>query len=417
MFSQLSFSLPSVKGLFSSVTADTSAINIDSVEIHDVETAKQKPARALKHLLKLNHANYSILYHNNYFHNHMPHLLSSAYLFGSDADHLNRLYEMEGKVLEPWRDSPGEIVADDWRDFLGKPEYQRAYLDFFEDELIHHSYDWKKVAEIYLYSGKKPLINCLVAGLGHPLIHLGYAYEMSSRDVGIEALAMTATCYNYLHKYIDDPSYLDKPPTYQTSSPLEILHKIRTDKRFDNLFSQPGGENLEVLFEHHEEAILEHWRAWAVTTDPTKQLEISQAAAAAIFVAADTEKHDFFLVHLLTTSHAMRILLPFVTGKYHVSLLLQWWLIVVGVYVSQLRPKIEPDTIKNYDIQKRNWDWIGGQAVNGKWAEETHFIKALRSLKEAARTWGDSDEFYIKAAVKLVDEFKGFGGFSDGPSV
>ncbi|EQL37522.1 hypothetical protein BDFG_01113 [Blastomyces dermatitidis ATCC 26199] len=413
MFSQFSFSFPSIKNLFSSVTGDPSAIKIDSVEIHDVETAKEKPTRALKHLLKLNHANYSILYHNDRFHNHMPHLLSSAYLFGSDADHLNRLYEMEAKVLEPWRDSPGEITADDWRDFLGKPEYQRAYLDFFEDELVHHSFDWKKVAEVYLYSGNKPLINCLVAGLGHPLIHLGYAYEMSSRDVAIESLAMTATCYNYLHKYIDDPSYLKPPPTYQTASPLEILHNIRTDKRFDNLFEKPGGDNLETVFENHEDAILEHWRAWMITPDPTKQLEISQEAAAAIFVAADTDKHDFFLVHLLTTSHAMRILLPFVLGKYHVSLLRQWWLIVVGIYVAQLRPKIDPDTIKNYNTKGRGWDWIGGQAASGKWAEETHFIKGVRALNEAARTWGDSDEYYIKAAVKLVDEFKGFGGFGD----
>ncbi|EGC40750.1 MGS207 protein [Histoplasma capsulatum var. duboisii H88] len=413
MFSQFSFSVPSIQDLFTSLSTDGDAIKIHSVEIHDVETAKKKPARALKHLLKLNHVTYSILYHNDRFHNHMPHLLSSAYLFGSDATHLSRLYEMEEKVLEPWRDSPEEIAVDDWREYLGKPEYQRAYLDFFEDELVHHSYDWRKVVEMYLYSGDKPLINNVVAGLGHPLIHLGYAYEMSSRDVAIESLAMTATCYNYLHKYIDDHSYLETPPTYQTSSSLEILHKIRTDKRFDNLFEEPGGDNLEIVFKDHEDAILEHWRAWAITPDPVKQLEVSQKDTAAIFVAADTEKHDFFLVHLLTTSHAIRILLPFVPSRFHVSLVRQWWLIVVGVYVAQLRPKIEPDAIRYYDVKGRNWDWIGGQAINGKWAEETHFIKALRALKEAAKTWGDSDEYYIKAAVKLVDDFKGFGGFGE----
>lgn len=44
-------------------------------------------------------------------------------MFGSDATHLSRLYEMEEKVLEPWRDSPEEIAVDDWREYLGKPEY------------------------------------------------------------------------------------------------------------------------------------------------------------------------------------------------------------------------------------------------------------------------------------------------------
>ncbi|PGH09670.1 hypothetical protein AJ79_05636 [Helicocarpus griseus UAMH5409] len=411
MFSQFSFSLPSVTKLFSSAPSEDGTIDLDPVEVHDVETAREKPARALKHLLKLNHANYSILYNNDFFHNHMPHLLSSAYLFGGDADHLNRLYEAESKELEPWRESPGEIVEDDWRDFLGKRDYQRAYVDFFEDELVHHGYDWKKVAELYLYSGKNPLINCLVTGLGHPLIHLGYAFEMSSRDVTMESLAMAASCYGDMHKYIDDPSYIRQPPTYQTTSPLEILHKIRTDQRFDNLFQQPGAANLEVLFKEHEGAILDHWRAWKITPDATKQFAISQEAAATIFVAADTAKHDFFLAHLLTTSHAVRILLPWVPSRFHLSLVRQWWLIVVVVYAAQLRPKINADAISKYDVKKRDWDWVGGQALNGDWAEEAHFIKALRALKEAARTWGDDDGYFIKAAVKLVDEFRGFGGF------
>ena len=32
-------------------------------------------------------------------------------------------------------------------------------------------------------------------------------------------------------------------------------------------------------------------------------------------------------------------------------------------------------------------------------------------MKEAAQTWGDSDLFYLKAAVKFADEFESWGGF------
>ena len=53
------------------------AIDIKSVEVHDVETRHEKRARTLKHLLKLNHANHSIVYHNLQFHNHMPHVPAS----------------------------------------------------------------------------------------------------------------------------------------------------------------------------------------------------------------------------------------------------------------------------------------------------------------------------------------------------
>ena len=37
-------------------------------------------------------------------------------------------------------------------------------MDFFEDELVRHRYDWKKVVEEYLYSGDQPLINSMLSG-------------------------------------------------------------------------------------------------------------------------------------------------------------------------------------------------------------------------------------------------------------
>ena len=55
----------------------SSAIDITSVEIHDVETKPEKRARTLKHLLKLNHANHAVIYHDLHFHNHMPHVRPS----------------------------------------------------------------------------------------------------------------------------------------------------------------------------------------------------------------------------------------------------------------------------------------------------------------------------------------------------
>ena len=42
--------------------------------------------------------------------------------------------------------------------------YERAYVDFFEDELVLKGYDWRKVVEQYLFSGDKPVGKCLVSG-------------------------------------------------------------------------------------------------------------------------------------------------------------------------------------------------------------------------------------------------------------
>jgi hypothetical protein len=42
--------------------------------------------------------------------------------------------------------------------------YQRAFVDFFEDQLVSKKYDWKLLLDEFLFGGKEPLINGLVAG-------------------------------------------------------------------------------------------------------------------------------------------------------------------------------------------------------------------------------------------------------------
>lgn len=42
--------------------------------------------------------------------------------------------------------------------------YQRAYLDFFEDELVRMDYDWKKVVAQYMLVGSEPLIHGAIGG-------------------------------------------------------------------------------------------------------------------------------------------------------------------------------------------------------------------------------------------------------------
>lgn len=97
-------------------------IKLPKAEVHDIEERPEKRARTLKHLIKADFINHSILYNNAEFHNHTPHILGSAYILGAESDDLQDLYDAESKSLEPWRDSPGEIAKHDWRDFLGKKE-------------------------------------------------------------------------------------------------------------------------------------------------------------------------------------------------------------------------------------------------------------------------------------------------------
>lgn len=210
--------------------------------------------------------------------------------------------------------------------------------------------------------------------VGHPLIHLGYAYELSNKELAMEALTMASTSYNYLHKYLNDPAYTISSPTLSTTSPLEIFHKIHTDKRLDGLLIHKGAGNLKFLFEKHDNIILEHWNSWKIV-DPKKQFQDSQDAAIALLIRTvepGTHAYDFFIVHLLTTSHAVRILLPLVPKKFHVSLVRQWFLLAIAVYICQMRPKIS-DELETKPI--KSWAYVEKIAVEGQWRTDAHYVK------------------------------------------
>jgi hypothetical protein len=40
--------------------------------------------------------------------------------------------------------------------------YQKAFVDFFEDEMVRLGYDWKQVVAEYLFSGEEPLFNSIM---------------------------------------------------------------------------------------------------------------------------------------------------------------------------------------------------------------------------------------------------------------
>ncbi|KAK5078730.1 hypothetical protein LTS08_004064 [Lithohypha guttulata] len=407
-----------------------STVNVPSVEVHDVETSLEKRDRRLKHLLKLNHANFSILYNHNRFHNHTPHILGSAYILGGSADHLTEIYEhVSHSGHEPWQDSPSEIALHDYRDFLARKEYQRAWVDFFEDQLVEHSYDWKQVAARFLFErgekgspNERPMFSCLMGGLGHPLIHLGYAYELASREVGMEALGLAATCYDgKLAALLEDN--LNTTSSNSTSTPIEDLTQVfentRKDIRLDAHFSHLNNNNLEHLLSTPAltSILLEHFTSYNITSAQTT-FQQSQHLAVALLVSTSPSLnghgYDFFLLHVLTTSHAIRVLIPFLPSEHHVPLLKQWLLTTLALYVTQLRPDIlaANHAITDYDTKGKTWDDATKMALEGKHKFDEHYVKGIRAIREASKVYGDSGEWFEKAAVKFAVEFEEWGGFA-----
>lgn len=394
------------------------SIRTPAVATYDIENPTEKTARTLFHLVKLNHINHSVRIREDFpgslsSYNIVPHHLISAFLFGADNQTLDRLYEVDSGLLEPWKDAPGEVVGSDWMDFLGKKEYERAFLDLFEDDLVDQGYDWKAVVQKFLFTGERPLISSITAGLGQPLIHLALALQMSVRDIAMEALTLAATSYydNDIFKYSDDASYFQAESLYRSSSISEILDKVRTDKRFKNdALATTAEQNMTVIFRDHEAAFLDHCNAWTISSDPSTHFRESQKAAVALFMGTRTpeNKYDKTLLYPLLMSHAIQVILTHTPEKVHVSLVQQWWLTTLAIYVAQLRPEIDHDVIEAYGTKGKNWEWIKKQALKSSHATNVYFLQTLRVLKELGEAWQDPEEYYLKAAVKFMDDFDGW---------
>uniref|UniRef100_A0A093VJ30 Uncharacterized protein n=1 Tax=Talaromyces marneffei PM1 TaxID=1077442 RepID=A0A093VJ30_TALMA len=295
------------------------------------------------------------------------------------------------------------------------PRYERAFLDLFEDDLVDQGYDWKAVLQKFLFTGEQPLISSITAGLGQPLIHLALSLQMSVRDLAMEALTLAATSYydNDVFKYSDEPSYFQAEPLYKSCSISEILHKVRTDERFNSYtITIPGEQNMAVIFCDHEAALLDHCNAWTISSDPTTYFRESQKAAVALFTGAKIPaaggKYNKSLLHPLLMSHAIHLILPHTPDKVHISLVQQWWLTTLAIYVAQLRPEIGFDVIAAHDTQGKNWGWIKQQALESQHATDAYFLQTLRVLKELGEAWEDSEDYYLKAAVKFVEDFDGW---------
>ncbi|KAK9390793.1 hypothetical protein V1515DRAFT_591578 [Lipomyces mesembrius] len=381
----------------------------------------QDSYRKLHQLLRANHTTYAVLYNHRRFHNHLPHLLGSAYLLGANAKQLVDLYELESKVLEPWKeDSPAEVTADDWRNFYGQRVYQRGYKDYFDDEVMQASYDWKRVVSKYLLADDATLLSGLIGGLAHPLIHLAYAYELDSAELATEALTLVTTNYpsyaGLIEDFVNKYEGLINPSTaqYLEQDPLVILEHIWESKVFDTMrvdladdFDFP-----EILAEFKEE-ILAHVFQLDVT-DLEKALQRLFHTASLLLTAthqAGNYQFDFIILHTLTASHAVQVLFSRFTQKRRVSLIASLWVFIVLAYISTQRPMVDEEKVLSYDgvlEENRNWDYVVDLALTSRMKDDAHYVKAIRALKTLSGLYPASSDLYLREAVLFATEAKGY---------
>ncbi|EMD35935.1 hypothetical protein CERSUDRAFT_124504 [Gelatoporia subvermispora B] len=157
---------------------------------------------AVSELLKENHRRFHIFFNDKGFHNHISHHLLALYYLGGKGPLMRAALEEDTAMQREYYGSPGKIDEKNYHEHLGDEKYWEAYFEFFASELLEKGA--AVTTEKWLFSPQanieepapgKPAMQMLsrfLAGVLHPLIHVGYGAEFGLPGMFAEGLAMAA---------------------------------------------------------------------------------------------------------------------------------------------------------------------------------------------------------------------------------
>jgi Questin oxidase-like len=238
------------------------------------------------------------------------------------------------------------------------------------------------------------------------MIHMAYAVELSSQTLAIEALAMTCCLLDTQDKYITEIKYSGREGHFSSKSPIAVFNQIAHDRRLDGVTqSSESRASLLELSKEHEDVVLEYWNTLDFGS-LTNQFEEMQrlAVALALSLHKSVAQQSTLTRNLLHASRAVRVLLPHIPGKFRVPLIRQWWLLAITTYICNGR--VESATGQIAKVEAKDSDWkVVENRVNSKGAlHDAYLLGDLVSIRQMADTWGDSDRYYLKAALLYGEE-------------
>jgi hypothetical protein len=212
---------------------------------------------------------------------------------------------------------------------------------------------------------------------GQPLIHVGLAFELSSKTLAIEALAMA--CCRYDSNVLDDQS----PGVTKHSLPA-ILNFVSSETTVD---------------EGDHKGLLRKYRDSLDMSNPKELLEQLQKLTVTLQLGSiENGKPAEHLSMLVASSHAVRVLLPLTPAKFQLSLLQQLWQLILPVWVMQSTTSGGLTPSKGVD----GWKLVEEQAC-GDDELDVWTMASIRAMRQAAETWSDADGFFINAATKFSE--------------
>ncbi|RUS13022.1 LOW QUALITY PROTEIN: hypothetical protein BC937DRAFT_86465 [Endogone sp. FLAS-F59071] len=331
------------------------------------------------------------------------------------------LYDSFDKILVPLEPRVTKITDDNWRDFLGDYKYYQDYLDFFDARLSTPD-DIPYMMEKYGFQ----LLKYSIGSAVHPLIHFGFGVEFQKPLVVSEgrcsrvlSLSLSLSIYIYIYDYrlfltrvfiyttathvviclalaltcINYSTLGDLVDPDETTSdnmtPLDIVEATRLDPAFDS-FPKKG-----ELSDEQRALVKQYLDRWNVG-DPSKTLDdlLYSLAHVVLLLYATTPvmtppKPEFFIMHLLTSLHAVQSLLSHLPPTQARTLLKSHLLAILTIYIDCSRPPIHAGRMEELsDGPAGGWDEIARIAIGHP---DEHFSKGAEGWGGGVRGKGSRD--------------------------
>ncbi|AEO68068.1 uncharacterized protein THITE_2145306 [Thermothielavioides terrestris NRRL 8126] len=301
--------------------------------------------------------------------------------------------------------------------------FQRAFMTYFSMENGRFAGNSKALAISHLFTQDPPLIYGLFSGIGRPLTLLSDGIELRAAILVMQSLTLSAVDWmEPMCELLTRPVLAAAPP--QHLAPEDILNRVAYDGRLSGVMKAgPGFHGVSHVFASAtaKAAVVEYVRCLDTRDLP---LVLQQLAALSVLLLCATHKpgrpaFDLYLGRLPTCVNSTRVVLEsWVEDHSHGVLLVRGlWLLVLLVYVTQLRPAVDGKLLVSPELaqESRGWEAIfdefRGQAVpEGKYAD-VDFLRALRSLRELSAVYGAvHGRLYLHAAWKLVSQWRSWTG-------
>ncbi|KAK0451383.1 uncharacterized protein EV420DRAFT_714767 [Desarmillaria tabescens] len=343
---------------------------------------------ALQSVLRDDHEKWHTFFNSRRFHNHIVHHVLAVWALGASKEIIEAVYREDSPSQKPAIKSPGPISSANFNVHLGDEKYYGAYMTFFKDKIAEEGI--ASVLEEFVFSesanvdattngNQQPgMLNRLMAGLVHPMIHTGYGLEFGLPGIVVEGLAQTAVHSDTLQNLLPYSVLIsvaaldaqaekataleapDLPSGKKGTHAFDILARVLKD---ETLTIPPGGDEIPIgsTITANGEALFRYTNQWSLHLSNPQELrrkiEELQWMTTIIYAIGGYKPGkrfhaDFFLMHLVTSALFLPSFVTFLSTTSQALLLRSYMAVTFAWWISCGRPSFDIPKFFEADIDE-----------------------------------------------------------------